>query len=202
MPRSEVKCFGRCLSDVSEESRLELDEIEVENLKANSMWRSYLLKDSSPVTDIFAGQLQIVRTCQKCQSRSTTYEPFWDLSLSLSKEKSSWFNPNRVPSSLDDLLRAFTAAEVLEGDDAPYCDSCEQKSPATRRILIHRFPKVLVINIKRFKYTKDGREKLTSNVAFPIHSLRLQVCPLMNVIKAIMRAINDVTELRIEGAST
>lgn len=39
---------------------------------------------------------------------------------------------------------------------------------------MHRFPKVLVINIKRFKYTKDGREKLTANINFPVRSLRLQ----------------------------
>jgi len=168
------KIFGRCISDVSSEIQDSLAAIEVENLKANSMWRRYISSDYSPITDVFAGQLQIVRSCQKCHCRSTTYEPFWDLSLSLSRERSSWFNPGRMPSSLDDLLRAFTAAEVLQGDEAPFCECCNQKSPATRRILIHRFPKVLVFNIKRFKYTKDGREKLTANITFPVRSLRLQ----------------------------
>ena len=167
--------FGRCISDVSTTERDVLEEIELENLKANSLWRNYLSHDASPITDVFAGQLQIVRVCQKCHCRSTTYEPFWDLSLSLCRERVSWFNPGRMPGSLDDLMRAFTAAEVLQGEEAPYCDCCEQKSPATRRILIHRFPKVLVINIKRFKYTKDGREKLTSNITFPSRALRLHV---------------------------
>jgi len=163
------------MSDVTEGTIEALHAIEVEILKANSMWKRYLLTDLSPVTDVFAGQLQIVRSCQKCHCRSTTYEPFWDLSLSLSREKASWFNPGRMPNSLEDLLRAFTAAEVLQGDEAPFCECCDSKSPATRRILIHRFPKVLVLNIKRFKYTKDGREKLTCNISFPIKSLRLQV---------------------------
>lgn len=118
--------------------------------------------------------MQIVRCCQKCHCRSTTYEPFWDLSLSLSREKTGWFNSGRMPNSLYDLLRAFTAAEVLQGDDAPFCEKCGQKSPATRRILVHRFPSVLVLNIKRFKYTREGREKLTCGINFPMNGLRLQ----------------------------
>lgn len=193
--------YGRCMSDVSSGVMDTLHAIELENLKANSMWKRYLSNDTSPITDVFAGQLQIVRSCQKCHSRSSTYEPFWDLSLSLSKEKTSWFNPGRMPSSLDDLLKAFTAAEVLQGEDAPFCEDCDQKSPATRRILIHRFPKVLVINIKRFKYTKDGREKLTSNVSFPVRGLRLQVNGvfLFCVITFIEFRLKGIPTLRHHG---
>lgn len=126
------------------------------------------------IVNVFIGQLQIVRSCQKCHCTSTTYEPFWDLSLSLTREKSGWFNAGRMPGTLYDLLRAFTAAEALQGEDAPFCEKCNQKSPATRRILIHRFPQVLVFNIKRFKYTREGREKLTSSIGFNVNGLRLQ----------------------------
>lgn len=38
-----------------------------------------------------------------------------------------------------------------------------------------RFPQVLVLNIKRFKYTRHGREKLTDRVCFPLKSLHIEV---------------------------
>lgn len=62
------------------------------------------------------------------------------------------------------------------GDEGPFCEGCNQKCNATRRIQIHRFPPMLILNIKRFKYTKDGREKLTSNISYPVRGLKLQVC--------------------------
>ena len=61
------------------------------------------------------------------------------------------------------------------GDDAPNCEKCGQKHNATRRLRVHRFPPVLVLNIKRFKYTKEGREKLSTNISFPLKGLQLQV---------------------------
>ncbi|GMH39292.1 hypothetical protein BSKO_07190 [Bryopsis sp. KO-2023] len=155
----------------TEEEDEEEEEDMEEGQKAEKFWETYLQKDCSPITDLFAGQLQIIRTCQKCSSRKTTYEPFWELSLPLAKER-SWFG--RGPSSIEDLLKAFTAGEVMQGDEGPFCEKCNQKCNATRQIRIHRFPPVLVLNIKRFKYTKDGREKLTWNINYPVKGLKLQ----------------------------
>ncbi|CAD7695398.1 unnamed protein product [Ostreobium quekettii] len=163
--------------DRHERTKAESVKSESESSKADRMWHSYLSQDSSIVTDMFAGQLQCVRTCHKCGSRTTTYETFWELSLPLAKEDrflSSWFNGGRGPTCLEDLLRAFTAGEEMRGDCAPNCEKCGQKQNATRRLRVHRFPPVLVLNIKRFKYTKEGREKLTTNITFPVHGLQLQ----------------------------
>lgn len=45
----------RTLSDVPLEERDGLNAIQMENLKAESMWKKYLADDSSPITDVFAG---------------------------------------------------------------------------------------------------------------------------------------------------
>lgn len=48
------------------------------------------------------------------------YEPFWDLSLPLAKEKQAgsgiggWLSNKTVPASICDCLAAFAADEVLQ----------------------------------------------------------------------------------------
>ena len=105
-------------TEPSNEEGNDSPKAESEVVKAERMWHKYLSRDCSLVTDLFAGQLQYVRTCHKCNSRTTTYETFWELNLPLAKEDrflSFWFNSGRGPSSIEDLLRAFTAGEEMRG---------------------------------------------------------------------------------------
>ena len=46
-------------------------------------WEQYKLIDDSPLIDMVAGQLASTLTCSICNFQSTTYDPFWDLSLPL-----------------------------------------------------------------------------------------------------------------------
>lgn len=41
---------------------------------------------------------------------------------------------------------------------------------------LHRLPPVLVLHIKRFKYKGTSREKLSTNVTFPLRDLQLAQC--------------------------
>lgn len=86
--------------------------------KANRMWRKYLERDNSPITDLFGGQLQSTVHCHKCKGNFTTYEPFWDLSLPLAKEGKSgigaWLSGKTVPTTIQDCLQAFTGDELLQ----------------------------------------------------------------------------------------
>ncbi len=40
----------------------------------------------------------------------------------------------------------------LQGAEAFYCEKCKDKTAATKQLRLHRFPEVLVLHIKRFKY--------------------------------------------------
>lgn len=44
--------------------------------------------------------------------------------------------------------------QVLAGDDQVYycCEKCKENTAATLYMRIHRFPKILQLHIKRFKY--------------------------------------------------
>ncbi len=150
---------------------------ETEHAKADRLWNMYLEQDNSPITHLFGGQLQSSVVCHKCHTRFTMYEPFWDLSLPLGKEGKSgggfnWFQA-KPPSTIADCLAAFTADELLQGNEAFFCDKCNERCAATKRMRVHRLPAVLVLHIKRFKYKGTSREKLNANVAFPLRDLQL-----------------------------
>ncbi|KAL0037419.1 hypothetical protein WJX79_007016 [Trebouxia sp. C0005] len=150
---------------------------EAETDKADRLWQKYLSIDNSPITDLFGGQLQSTVHCQKCKGNFTMYEPFWDLSLPIVKEGKggigAWLSGKKDPTSIQDCLQAFTSDELLQGDESFKCEKCDEKTQATKRLRIYRLPKVLLLHIKRFKYSGSSREKLTNNVSFPVKGLKL-----------------------------
>jgi ubiquitin C-terminal hydrolase len=47
----------------------------------------------------------------------------------------------------------------MQGDKNEYysCDECKGRTAATINMRIHRFPRILMLHIKRFTYTGDQR---------------------------------------------
>lgn len=74
-------------------------------------------------------------------------------------------------------------AAGAQGEEAFKCEVCNEKCEATKRLRLFRLPQVLLLHIKRFKYTGSSREKLTNNVTFPIKvcttvpAFCLHLCP-------------------------
>ena len=56
-----------------------------------------------------------------------------------------------------------------QGDEAFQCAVCKDRTAATKRLRLHRLPPVLMLHIKRFKSHGTTREKLTTDVTFPLH---------------------------------
>ena len=94
------------------------DASEAEAAKAARMWDKYLRVDNSPITDLFCGQLQSTVHCHKCGRRFTMYEPFWDLSLPLTREGKgglgAWLSGKTTPASIMDCMQGFFGDEKLE----------------------------------------------------------------------------------------
>lgn len=44
------------------------------------------------------------------------------------------------------------SAEVLEGENSYFCEECQKKVPAVKRLCIKSLPKTLVFQLKRFEY--------------------------------------------------
>lgn len=63
---------------------------------------------------------------------------------------------------LDDCLKNFTSSERMEKCGFR-CSKCKAVDKMEKDITVYRFPKVLVIHLKRF----SRREKLTTTVSVP-----------------------------------
>ena len=179
------------------------DFTEPENVKADRLWAQYVARCDYVMTRTFAGQLRSSVECHKCGTCSTSYDPFWDLSLplraskkgsvggggggsgsgrstpdgggELERKSGSRFSrfigssSSAGPIGVIDCLRAFTEDETLEGSDTRTCPKCKVKGSATKRLRVKRWPRVLVIHLKRFTWGKSGRpgKKMDAAVDVP-----------------------------------
>nr|XP_039248536.1 ubiquitin carboxyl-terminal hydrolase 2-like isoform X1 [Styela clava] len=131
--------------------------------KARKTWDFYLSKDNSFIVDLFMGQLRSSLKCEECGNVSTTFDPFWDLSLPI--PKSSSYSLDKI--NLQQCLDNFTREEILDRDERPTCDYCKARRRMTKKFTIYKFPKILVIHLKRFNEGQRYRQKLSNEVDFP-----------------------------------
>ncbi|XP_029838592.3 ubiquitin carboxyl-terminal hydrolase 19 isoform X1 [Ixodes scapularis] len=74
--------------------------------------------------------------------------------------------------SLDQCLTLFTEPEVLSPQEAWYCPGCKEHRQATKELSLWRLPPVLIIQLKRFSFTRSiFRDKIDKMVDFPINGL-------------------------------
>ncbi|XP_044762795.1 ubiquitin carboxyl-terminal hydrolase 8-like isoform X2 [Coccinella septempunctata] len=131
--------------------------------KSAESWNRYLRMDNSRIVDIFVGQLKSTLKCTFCGHCSVTFDPFWDLSLPI---------PMRTGQlRLSQCLESFTREETLDGDEKPTCSKCKERRKCTKSFSIQKFPKILVIHLKRFSPTERFRGKLSVTVDFPLEGL-------------------------------
>jgi ubiquitin C-terminal hydrolase len=48
------------------------------------------------------------------------------------------------------------------------CENCKKASNVEKDLTIYRFPKILVLHLKRFYHSTSRKEKLNNEVEFPI----------------------------------
>ena len=72
--------------------------------------------------------------------------------------------------SIYDCLDLFTHEEILKNI---LCEKCNKKTNFKKRLEIDKFPKYLVLILKRFKYTSMFTTKIDSLIHFPVVSLDL-----------------------------
>ncbi len=83
------------------------------------------------------------------------------------------FSKSESNCSLEDCLRAYTEKEHLKENDAYYCSNCKTHRSVTKEISLYRCPKVLVLHLKRFSFTLESRDKVSTSVKFPAQGLGL-----------------------------
>ncbi|XP_037938705.1 ubiquitin carboxyl-terminal hydrolase Usp2 isoform X1 [Teleopsis dalmanni] len=145
---------------------LKIDENLTDNKKADLTWEWYTRQENSLIRDLFVGQLKSTLKCTICNNASVTFDPFWDLSVPL---------PSSSRCKLDACLDLFIREEVLDGDEMPTCSKCKTRRKCTKSFTIQRFPKYLVIHLKRFSETRWS--KLSNIVEFPTSERELNMGP-------------------------
>ncbi|XP_058800435.1 ubiquitin carboxyl-terminal hydrolase 2-like isoform X2 [Phymastichus coffea] len=144
-----------------------------DNMKVVESWKRYLYSENSTIVDLFVGQLRSSLRCIVCDHVSVTLDPFWDLSLPI---------PTRSDSiKLSQCFEHFTKEEVLDGDEKPTCSKCQMRRKSTKRFSIQKFPKILVIHLKRFSPMERFRGKLNILVHFPLMGLELSAFAALRV---------------------
>lgn len=53
-------------------------------------------------------------------------------------------------NSLKQALTEFIKGEVLEGENAYFCEKCNKKIKAVKRVCVKSLPEVLILTLKRF----------------------------------------------------
>ncbi|SMN21696.1 similar to Saccharomyces cerevisiae YER144C UBP5 Putative ubiquitin-specific protease, closest paralog of Doa4p but has no functional overlap [Maudiozyma saulgeensis] len=123
--------------------------------QAFSSWSSYLEKESNLMVELFQGQMASVLQCQYCLCQSNTFQIFSSLSLSLPAHPSCYIHES---------MNQFYRSENLIGINEWECSNCKTKRPATQRLQITKFPKILIIQLNRFS---NYMNKNTCYVKYP-----------------------------------
>ena len=91
----------------------------------------------------FEGTFSDQKICQECPHKYEREQTFMALNLTVKS------------ANLTESLDQFVRGELLEGDNAYYCEKCNAKRSAVKRMSIRKLPKTLVIQLKRFHYDHE-----------------------------------------------
>jgi ubiquitin carboxyl-terminal hydrolase 9/24 len=100
----------------------------------------------------FGGKLSTELICKGCPHYSEREEPFMALSLQVKNKK-----------SLFQSLSSFVEGEMLEGDNAYFCEECKKKVNTLRRVCLKKLPNHLICVMKRFEFDYDTMQKVKIN---------------------------------------
>ena len=146
----------------------EVREGEEEERAAARAWGSYLQRDRSVIVDLFQGQLQSTVTCAECHHQSAKFDPFMYLTVPLPPHGAA------EGVTLEACLREFMRVEELDPDNLWRCPKCQDFRRATKQFQLWKLPPLLIVHLKRFQPTPDGRHvKRDDHVETPLRALDL-----------------------------
>ncbi|XP_032903844.1 ubiquitin carboxyl-terminal hydrolase 48 isoform X4 [Amblyraja radiata] len=123
-----------------------------------SLLEDTLSKQNNPdvqniIQQQFCGQYAYVTVCNQCGRESKLLSRFYELELNIQGHK-----------QLTDCIDEFLKEEKLEGDNRYFCDECQDKQNATRKIKLLSLPRTL--NLQLLRQT-GHKKKLNSYISFP-----------------------------------
>ncbi|KAL7056690.1 hypothetical protein AAHC03_020577 [Spirometra sp. Aus1] len=105
------------------------------------------------VHQVFFGDLESVISYQGCDHRSSTVDPFLDLSLDVAQRGSTY---------LATCLSSYLRLEAIDG--LLFCSQCRVGRPAVKKFSLLHLPNVLCFYLKRCHHDT----KITTSINFPV----------------------------------
>ena len=165
--------FLRCVLDSAHEA---LKTNIPNGTRANSIHPGKL--EVSVISHLFRGFMKSSVECSRCNNVSTVHDPFFDLSLEIPSRNSVeslwgaasslWKSISGTSVSLDKCFEAFCSHESLVKLDQYYCEKCNEKVNAIKKLEISELPKVLCIHIKRFNHNSFWGSKISTHIEFDV----------------------------------
>lgn len=129
----------------------------------------------------FGGVISSEIICKTCPHSSEREEPFVVLPLPMKNKK-----------SIEQCLQTLIQGDLLEGDNAYYCEQCDKKVNAMKRTCLKKLPDQLTFVLKRFDFDFDlmAKAKINDKCEFPF-KLDLQQYSQQHLHKAEGRPITQ-----------
>uniref|UniRef100_A0A8C0JC18 Ubiquitin carboxyl-terminal hydrolase 48 n=1 Tax=Chelonoidis abingdonii TaxID=106734 RepID=A0A8C0JC18_CHEAB len=105
----------------------------------------------------FCGEYAYVTVCNQCGRESKLISKFYELELNIQGHK-----------QLTDCITEFLKEEKLEGDNRYFCETCQSKQNATRKIRLLSLPCTLNLQLMRFVFDRQTghKKKLNTYIGF------------------------------------
>ncbi|ARF10845.1 ubiquitin carboxyl-terminal hydrolase [Hokovirus HKV1] len=133
-----------------------------------SYWGNYAKNNYSIITEYLSGIYTTYVVCCNCNKLKQKYEPFTTLQLSMPENEDQGYD-------IGELLKNYSAMESLSQDNQYFCDTCNQNQDAEKYSFISLCPRILIIQLKRFKYDIKTQNlvKIQTEINFPFNDLHL-----------------------------
>jgi ubiquitin C-terminal hydrolase len=128
------------------------------------MTKRLFSKEYSEIWQMFYGihVSQIISIDESSQVLSSSPEPYCIINLSIPQD-------NKNPSLLD-CFDLYVEGEKLEGDNAWFNESTNEKQSVYKKIIYWSLPEILIIDLKRFNNKNNKNQML---ITFPLENLDL-----------------------------
>jgi len=100
--------------------------------------------------------------CLSCGYEGLAFDNFMDLSVEIPRKAIRFLGSIKVTDCLDKFIESEKMINC-----GYKCEGCKKPVNVEKDLTIYRFPRILVIHLKRFYHSTMRREKLNTTVSFP-----------------------------------
>lgn len=116
--------------------------------EANKQWKDTMNKLGLSFSSyIFSGQIRSCLTCLTCKQDRNNFEIVNNISLSLPESKNI---------DIIDCFNNYFSTEILKNENKVECEHCKIKTETKKVLSMWRFPKILIIHLKRYIQQPNG----------------------------------------------